>query len=74
MLNTCMTCLREGIIADEDLLDGAVIFGTGFAPFRGGPMHYAGSQGYGKIVERLEKFADKYGQRFKPDPGWDEDK
>jgi len=71
MLNTCMTCLRKGIIADEELLDGAVIFGTGFAPFRGGPLHYARSQGYGRIIERLEKLTGKYGERFKPDPGWD---
>ncbi len=32
--------LDEGIVADSDLLDGGAIFGTGFAPFRGGPMHY----------------------------------
>lgn len=70
MLNTCMTCLRQGIIADEELLDGAVIFGTGFAPFRGGPLHYARSEGYGKIVARLENLATKYGARFQPDPGW----
>jgi len=74
MLNACMTCLRKGIIADKELLDGAVIFGTGFAPFRGGPMHYARSQGYVKIIERLEKLSAKYGKRFKPDPGWTEDR
>ncbi len=32
-------CLDEGIVEDADLLDAGVIFGTGFAPFRGGPMH-----------------------------------
>jgi len=74
MLNTCMTCLREGIIGDQELLDGAVIFGTGFAPFRGGPLQHAKSQGYGKIVERLETFAEKHGERFKPDPGWAEER
>jgi len=36
-------CLREGVVADSDLLDAGMIFGTGFAPFRGGPMHYAAS-------------------------------
>ena len=41
MLNVCMACLREGVVADEDIVDGAMIFATGFAPFRGGPMHYA---------------------------------
>ncbi|MDX1636261.1 MAG: 3-hydroxyacyl-CoA dehydrogenase NAD-binding domain-containing protein, partial [Marinobacter sp.] len=41
MLNACMACLREGVIDNEELVDGAMIFGTGFAPFRGGPMSYA---------------------------------
>ena len=35
-----VACLREGVVADADLVDAGVIFGTGFAPFRGGPMHY----------------------------------
>jgi 3-hydroxyacyl-CoA dehydrogenase/enoyl-CoA hydratase/3-hydroxybutyryl-CoA epimerase len=34
--------LAEGIVADADLVDAGAIFGTGFAPFRGGPLHYAG--------------------------------
>ena len=41
MVNEAVACLREGIVGDEDLLDAGVIFGTGFAPFRGGPLHYA---------------------------------
>ncbi|MGQ0545008.1 MAG: 3-hydroxyacyl-CoA dehydrogenase family protein, partial [Betaproteobacteria bacterium] len=32
--------LQEGIVADADLIDAGLIFGTGFAPFRGGPLHY----------------------------------
>jgi 3-hydroxyacyl-CoA dehydrogenase/enoyl-CoA hydratase/3-hydroxybutyryl-CoA epimerase len=72
MLNACMTCLREGIVDDEDLLDGAMIFGTGFAPFLGGPLHYARSRGFEDIVSTLDVLAAKYGERFKPDPGWGE--
>jgi 3-hydroxyacyl-CoA dehydrogenase/enoyl-CoA hydratase/3-hydroxybutyryl-CoA epimerase len=34
--------LEERIVADADLVDAGAIFGTGFAPFRGGPLHYAG--------------------------------
>jgi len=34
--------LDEGIVADADLVDAGAIFGTGFAPFRGGPLHHAG--------------------------------
>jgi 3-hydroxyacyl-CoA dehydrogenase / enoyl-CoA hydratase / 3-hydroxybutyryl-CoA epimerase len=32
MLDVCVTCLREGIVADEKIVDGAMIFATGFAP------------------------------------------
>jgi len=35
--------LAEGIVEDADLVDAGAIFGTGFAPFRGGPLHYAGT-------------------------------
>jgi len=35
----------EGIVADADLVDAGLIFGTGFAPFRGGPLHYVRSLG-----------------------------
>ena len=34
-------CCAEGIVADADLIDAGLIFGTGFAPFRGGPLHYS---------------------------------
>ncbi|MEK7260277.1 MAG: 3-hydroxyacyl-CoA dehydrogenase NAD-binding domain-containing protein [Pseudomonadota bacterium] len=36
----CVKALEDGIVADADLLDAGMVFGTGFAPFRGGPMHY----------------------------------
>ena len=35
----------EGVVANADLVDAGVIFGTGFAPFRGGPLHYRNSSG-----------------------------
>lgn len=73
MLNACMTCLRLGIVPDEDILDGAMIFGTGFAPFRGGPMHYARRNGFAEIAIRLDVLEQQYGARFRPDPGWRKD-
>jgi 3-hydroxyacyl-CoA dehydrogenase/enoyl-CoA hydratase/3-hydroxybutyryl-CoA epimerase len=36
--------LAEGIVADADLIDAGLIFGTGFAPFRGGPLHYVSTR------------------------------
>jgi 3-hydroxyacyl-CoA dehydrogenase/enoyl-CoA hydratase/3-hydroxybutyryl-CoA epimerase len=71
MLNACVTCLREGVVADEQVLDGAMIFATGFAPFRGGPVHYARTRGIGDVRETLARLAQQYGARFAPDPGWD---
>lgn len=71
MLNVCVTCLREGIVENPDVVDGAMIFGTGFAPFRGGPIHYARTRGVDNVVAMLGNLASRYGARFKPDPGWD---
>jgi 3-hydroxyacyl-CoA dehydrogenase/enoyl-CoA hydratase/3-hydroxybutyryl-CoA epimerase len=70
LVNECAACLREQIVDDADLIDAAVIFGTGFAPFRGGPLAYARSRGVAAVVERLEELAARYGGRFQPDSGW----
>ncbi len=72
MLDVCVTCLREGVVTDEEIVDGAMIFATGFAPFRGGPMHYARARGFDDVRQTLERFSSTYGARFQPDPGWDE--
>jgi len=40
----CEAALADGIVEDADVLDAGMIFGTGFAPFRGGPMHYLKQQ------------------------------
>jgi 3-hydroxyacyl-CoA dehydrogenase/enoyl-CoA hydratase/3-hydroxybutyryl-CoA epimerase len=39
-LAEAQTALREGIVSDADLVDAGAIFGTGFAPFTGGPLNY----------------------------------
>jgi 3-hydroxyacyl-CoA dehydrogenase/enoyl-CoA hydratase/3-hydroxybutyryl-CoA epimerase len=69
-LNEAMACLREGVVADADLLDAGVIFGTGFAPFRGGPMHYIHNRGPAALNTRLVDLKSRYGVRFAPDAGW----
>ncbi len=71
MLNSCVACLREGVVDDADILDGAMIFATGFAPFRGGPLHYAQKRGVQNILAALQRLTNAFGERFKPDPGWD---
>ena len=70
LVNECVACLREGVVEDADLIDAAVIFGTGFAPFRGGPLTYARSVGVTSITQRLAALAQRYGSRFRPDAGW----
>ncbi len=70
LLNEAAHCLAEGIVAEVDLIDAAVIFGTGFAPFRGGPLHYARQQGIDTITARLAEFAARFGPRFTPSAGW----
>jgi 3-hydroxyacyl-CoA dehydrogenase/enoyl-CoA hydratase/3-hydroxybutyryl-CoA epimerase len=70
MLNACVEVLRCKVAKNEDQVDGAMIFATGWAPFRGGPMHYARSRGIGDIVSRLKELEQAYGLRFIPDEGW----
>ena len=70
MLNEAEACLRESIVTDSDLVDAGMIFGTGFAPFLGGPMHYAEKRGVTEVRQRLEQLASQYGDRFQPDAGW----
>jgi 3-hydroxyacyl-CoA dehydrogenase / enoyl-CoA hydratase / 3-hydroxybutyryl-CoA epimerase len=66
MIKEAALCLGDGIIARPDLLDAALIFGIGFPPFRGGLLRYAESLGAKYIVERLDVYTAKYGQRFAP--------
>jgi 3-hydroxyacyl-CoA dehydrogenase/enoyl-CoA hydratase/3-hydroxybutyryl-CoA epimerase len=70
--NVCVACLREGIVDNPDTVDGAMIFGTGYAPFRGGPLNYARTRGVENVVGTLRALAQKFGHRFDPDAGWDE--
>jgi 3-hydroxyacyl-CoA dehydrogenase/enoyl-CoA hydratase/3-hydroxybutyryl-CoA epimerase len=72
MVNEAVGCLADGIVTDADLLDAGVIFGTGFAPFLGGPLEYARSRGLDETQARLCELASKYGDRFEPHPGWSE--
>ena len=70
--NESVACISEGVVDNADLLDAAMIFGTGFAPFTGGPMQLIKSEGKQKIVERLQQLADSYGARFTPVAGWEQ--
>ena len=70
LLNEAVSCVREQVVADRDLLDAGMIFGTGFAPFRGGPMHYLDAIGASALQQQLKTLRALRGDRFKPDQGW----
>ncbi len=72
LLNEAATCLAERVVEDADLVDAGVIFGTGFAPFRGGPLHYARERGLESVLASLETLAREVGPRFRPSRGWSE--
>ncbi len=72
MVNEAVACLADRIVTDPDLLDAGVIFGTGFAPFRGGPLQYARTRGIDEITSRLSELTATYGDRFTPHSGWSE--
>ncbi len=69
-VNEAVACVREGIVADADLCDAGVIFGTGFAPHRGGPIQYLRSAGKEKLLAEMKALEEKHGQRFVADAGW----
>ena len=68
MVNEAVACLADRVVSDADLLDAGVIFGTGFAPFRGGPIHYARERGIDAVHTRLQELAASHGDRFTPHP------
>jgi 3-hydroxyacyl-CoA dehydrogenase / enoyl-CoA hydratase / 3-hydroxybutyryl-CoA epimerase len=43
LIEEAQRAVDEGVVENADLVDAGVIFGTGFAPFRGGPLHYKAS-------------------------------
>ncbi len=71
LLNEAVACLHDGVVTDADLLDAGVIFGTGFAPFRGGPIQHIRATGADALLEKLKVLQARHGDRFAPRPGWD---
>lgn len=71
LLNEAVACLHDGVVSDAELLDAGVIFGTGFAPFRGGPIQYIRETGVEGLLARMSVLQQRYGGRFAPRAGWD---
>jgi 3-hydroxyacyl-CoA dehydrogenase / enoyl-CoA hydratase / 3-hydroxybutyryl-CoA epimerase len=66
MVNEAARCLEEGIVRSAGDLDLALIFGTGFPPFRGGLCRWADQEGLGRIIATLERLESGVGDRFQP--------
>ena len=70
-LNEAVACLRERIVADADLVDAGMIFGTGFAPSKGGPIETIRARGKAEWLRIMAQLKAAHGLRFEPDSGWD---
>jgi len=66
LVNEAAKCLEDEIIANPVVGDIGLVFGTGFAPFRGGPFRYLDQIGVNSYVDMMNSFAEKYGPQFEP--------
>jgi 3-hydroxyacyl-CoA dehydrogenase/enoyl-CoA hydratase/3-hydroxybutyryl-CoA epimerase len=66
MINESARCLEEQIVDDPADIDFAMVMGTGFAPFRGGPLRYADTLGAATLTGVLENLADSGARHFAP--------
>jgi 3-hydroxyacyl-CoA dehydrogenase/enoyl-CoA hydratase/3-hydroxybutyryl-CoA epimerase len=65
MVNEAARVLELGL-ADAETIDLAMVFGTGWAPHRGGPLRYADERGLADVVRALQALAGRLGPRFEP--------
>ena len=66
MINEAAKCLEAGVVSEAWVVDLAMVLGTGFAPFRGGPLRTADSLGLSRVVGELEVLRRDHGERFEP--------
>jgi 3-hydroxyacyl-CoA dehydrogenase / enoyl-CoA hydratase / 3-hydroxybutyryl-CoA epimerase len=66
MVNEAVRCLQEGVVTAPEDVDFGMIMGTGWAPFRGGPISYGDSTGLSAVVARLQELQKRVGAYFAP--------
>src|SRR4029079_17824032 len=66
MVNEAARCLEEGLVERAGDVDFAMVMGTGFAPFRGGPLRYADSMAVTKVADELARLTDSAGPHYAP--------
>ncbi|MEZ4445975.1 MAG: fatty acid oxidation complex subunit alpha FadJ [Polyangiaceae bacterium] len=67
-VNEAFHCFGEGILRSPRDGDIGAIFGLGFPPFLGGPFRYVDAQGPARVLERIERYEDRFGARWTPAP------
>ncbi|MGI9037552.1 MAG: 3-hydroxyacyl-CoA dehydrogenase NAD-binding domain-containing protein [Gemmatimonadota bacterium] len=68
MVNEAAFALEDEVVENADMVDLAMIMGTGFPPFRGGLLRWADDEGLAKIRDQLEAYSERFGPRFTPAP------
>ena len=66
LINEAAKCLEDEIIENPVAGDIGLVFGIGFAPFKGGPFRYLDAVGVSSYVDRMNGFADTLGEQFEP--------
>lgn len=66
LVNEAAHALEDGVVENAEMVDLAMVMGTGFPPFRGGPLRWADVEGLETVVEGLRAFRDRLGPRFRP--------
>ena len=69
MDNEAAHCLAEGVVNTPEEADLGLVLGLGWPVARGGgPLGYARRVGVEQVFAQLERWANKYGPRFTPNP------
>ncbi len=66
MINEASRCLEEGVVQNADVINFAMITGSGFPPYKGGLLNYANDVGLENILNTLKDLNSRYGKRFEP--------
>jgi 3-hydroxyacyl-CoA dehydrogenase/enoyl-CoA hydratase/3-hydroxybutyryl-CoA epimerase len=66
LINEAARCLGEGVVGQPGMVDLAMVLGTGFAPFRGGPLRLADELGLARVTQALAAMKQSLGERFAP--------
>jgi len=68
LVNEAVRCVGDGVVRSPRDADLAAILGLGFPRFRGGPMRYVDAIGAAETLRRVQSYADRFGERWRPAP------